>query len=344
MTKKVKKKSIPVASIKGYLPIRVSLPPLPNTPPTLFTFIYVKEHRAKQKSNEASQSTLFVANAPANGPIRTDLFLNAVFRRYAEVERVTVARDPRKSHDDEQGFVASVEKTFAAAASFANNSLQQLERGDGKFAHVVFTSGKELKRGMKGIRDDMENNGHVQLNNDEIHALVEQTEILRRQSDNEDVTDKEAMSEIRAPRGIHAIVQKYKLSAYRHMPRQQLMELCNATMSSYEQSEAEAEARAKRLAEEPDEDGFITVTHGSSTPSFGAELETTQHQVGRGKGSKRNRKRKADNRHGGGEFSDFYKFQWKEKKKQEMSDLKTKFQDDLEKVKRMKEERAFRPF
>ena len=128
------------------------------------------------------------------------------------------------------------------------------------------------------------------------------------------------------------------------MPRQQLMELRNETMSSYEQSGAEAEARAKRLAEEPGEHGFITVSHGSSTLSFGAKLETTQHQVGRGKGSKRNRKRKADNYHGGGEFSDFYKFQWKEKKKKEMSDLKTKFQDDLEKVARMNEERAFRPF
>jgi ribosomal RNA-processing protein 7 len=123
------------------------------------------------------------------------------------------------------------------------------------------------------------------------------------------------------------------------------MDLCNATMTSYEQSEAEASARAKRLAEEPDEDGFITVTHNSSAPSFGGDdLESTQHQIGRGKGSKRNRKRKAENRHGGGEFSDFYKFQWKEKKKREMNDLKARFEEDLEKVKRMKEERAFRPF
>jgi ribosomal RNA-processing protein 7 len=122
------------------------------------------------------------------------------------------------------------------------------------------------------------------------------------------------------------------------------MELCNTAMSTYEQSEIEAEALAKRLAEEPDEDGFITVTHGSSAPSFSAELEATQHTVGRGKGSKRNRKRKAENRHGAGEFSDFYKFQWKEMKKREMSDLKAKFEEDLKKVNRMKEERAFRPF
>ena len=164
MAKKDKKKSSPVASIKGYLPIRLSLPPLPNTPPTLFTFIYVREHRTKQ-SKEAFQSTLFVANAPANGPIRTDLFLNAVFRRYAEVERVTVARDPRKSYDDERGINACAE-TFGNAATataslFANNVSEQFERGDGKFAHVVFTSGKELKRGMKGIRDDMESNGQL---------------------------------------------------------------------------------------------------------------------------------------------------------------------------------------
>ena len=89
-------------------------------------FIYL--HTSKKTSDQAeiewgTPSTLFVANAIANGPIRTDLFLNAVFRRYPEVERVTVARDPRKSHDDERGFNASA-ATFgttaaAAAALFA---------------------------------------------------------------------------------------------------------------------------------------------------------------------------------------------------------------------------------
>jgi len=69
----------------------------------------------------------------------------------------------------------------------------------------------------------------------------------------------------------------------------------------------------------------------------------TQHQVGR-KGSKRNRKRKADGWRGAGKFEDFYKFQWKEGRKREGEDLKTRFEEDLEMVRRMEEERAFQPF
>ena len=343
MAKKQKQaKSTSISTIKGYLPIRMALPPLSNSPP-LSTFIYIKEHIDKRKSHESSSSTLFVANAPANGPIRTDLLLKSVFEQYAEVERVTVARDPRKtSGDDESSNTAT--RIFRNAALFLDHDPEDQERGDGKFAHVVFSSGKEMKRASKAIREDLETNGIVQLDSDMIDALAAQSELLHSESSAQDEgEDNINEHEKKTLTGIYAVAEKYKQSSYRHMPRQQLMELCNVAMASYEQSEQEAEARAKRLAEEPDDDGFITVTHGSSATSFG-DLQTTQHQMGRGKGSKRNRKRKADNRHGAGEFSDFYKFQWKEKKQKEMNDLKARFEEDLEKVKKMKAERAFRPF
>eukprot|EP00804_Cyclotella_cryptica_P011156 CCRYP_007700-RA/>CCRYP_007700-RA protein AED:0.02 eAED:0.02 QI:536/1/1/1/0/0/2/91/228 len=228
-----------------------------------------------------------------------------------------------------------------------------MEKGDGKFAHVVFSSGKERTRAWKALREDIAGSeeGILKLDEEVMEALVEKTRILRHQShlghdenENDDAVVDETTNKLM---GIQAIVHQYKLKAYRHIPRQKLMELCNEAMSAYEHTEAEAERRAKQLAEQPDEDGFITVTHGSSTPSFGAanDLEQQHHEVGkRGKGSKRNRKRKADNRSGTGEFSDFYKFQWKELKKKEMQDLKARFEKDLEKVKKMKEERAFRPF
>jgi hypothetical protein len=104
MAKKQKQPSASITTIKGYLPIRLSLPPLSNAPP-LSTFIFIKEHISKQ-SNSSSSSTLFVANAPANGPIRTDLYLHAVFERYGVVERVTVASNPRDSSDKvSYGFV-----------------------------------------------------------------------------------------------------------------------------------------------------------------------------------------------------------------------------------------------
>jgi ribosomal RNA-processing protein 7 len=339
MAKKQKQPSATITTIKGYLPIRLSLPPLSNAPP-LSTFIFIKEHISKQ-SNSSSSSTLFVANAPANGPIRTDLYLHAVFERYGVVERVTVASNPRDSTEKEEDV-----ELFRTASLGFDNDINRVdnEKGDGKFAHVVFANGKEMKRAIKAVKEDVETNGMVILTEEILDGLLRQTELLRRQA-NQDAQNDEQVHKAKQPSGIHAIAAQYAKSSYRHMTRSQLMDLCNTTMTSYEQSEAEASARAKRLAEEPDEDGFITVTHNSSTPTFGVDLlESTQHPIGRSKGSKRNRKRKAENRHGGGEFSDFYKFQWKEVKRREMNDLKARFEEDLEKVKRMKEERAFRPF
>ncbi|KAL7489614.1 hypothetical protein ACHAW6_015288 [Cyclotella cf. meneghiniana] len=351
--------SNPASTIKGYLPIRIALPPpIPGAPP-FTTFIYVKEHISKHTSNDAgdaSSSTLFVANAPANGPIRTNLFLQAFFRRYGHVVRVTVAQNPRKAATpSDSSYRSEASDAFRNVALLSSEeAISKDERGDGKFAHVVFASGKERTRAWKAIREDIagSDDGILRLDPQVTDSLIETTRRLRQKSqndddendDDDDAHDEEATI---ARTGIQAIVQRYKLSACRHIPRQKLMELCNDAMSAYEHTEAEAERRAKRLAEQPDEDGFITVTHGSATPSFGVanDLEQQQHETGkRGKGSKRNRKRKADNRSGAGTFSDFYKFQWKESKKKEMQDLKARFEQDLEKVKKMKEERAFRPF
>ena len=125
-------------------------------------------------------------------------------------------------------------------------------------------------------------------------------------------------------------------------------------MSTFEFSEAESLRRAKLAAEQPDEDGFITVTHvGSSSkvaaPSFTADFEENVHERRGGKRI-RSRKRKNNvsgderNRSGAGEFTDFYRFQRRDEKKKEVQDLKARFEEDLEKVRKMKEERAFRPF
>jgi ribosomal RNA-processing protein 7 len=333
-----KQKQQPPTLIKGYLPLRLSLPaPFPNAPP-LTTFLYLKEHVSKQKTS-SHHATLFVANAPANGPIRTDLFLRAMFERYAEVVRVTVAHDPRKTLSDDHGDENEAVELFKDPLS----ASVKKERGDGKFAHVIFSSGKEMKRAMRGLSDDamQSHDGILKLDDETLDRLVQETARLRRNDDSLVQDDDDAMANNLS--GIHAIVHQHHIKSYRHIPRSQLMEQCNSAMSAYEQTEAAASARAKALASQPDDDGFITVTH-SSTNAFSNELETTQHEVGRSKGSKRNRKRKADNRHGGSEFHDFYKFQWKETKKREMNDLKKRFEEDLEKVKRMKEERGFRPF
>ena len=364
-------------AIKGYLPIRISLPSTSTSSSnskqqqehSFTSFIYIKEHiqRSQGTNTNANSSgggsdTLFISNAPSNGPIRTDLLLQSLFEVYGDIERVTVAQNPRKANlssnidDDETAteiFREAAISNLDVGNIFATHNKS--EKGNGKFAHVVFTSSKEMKRALKLIKKEIsdaasKNNGVfvMKLNDDRMEQLkLESQQIANQQQNREeedsgDSHDEDEEDATNQLTGIQAIVAQARRTANRNISRSKLMQLCNEAMASYETQETLQEENAKRLAEEPDEDGFITVTSKSSTPSFGItnDLEEEVH-ARRGKG-KRNRKRKGGS--GADELTDFYRFQLKEQRKKEVTDLKQRFEEDLKKVKQMKEERKFRPF
>jgi ribosomal RNA-processing protein 7 len=101
--------------------------------------------------------------------------------------------------------------------------------------------------------------------------------------------------------------------------------------------EAEEEIRERqRKANEPDEDGFVTVSYkkrrgGGSSLGGGAIIPE-------GRTSKRPRKKKEM------ELTNFYRFQVREAKRDQLAKLREKFEADKEKVQRMKEARQFKPF
>ncbi len=384
----MKKDTNPNPPIKCYLPLRVCLPPPSLTKTsnntihkskqserTPTTFLFIKEHSIKKKSNESShgntkgkddESTIFIANAPANGPIRTDIFLRAIFERYGDVSRVTVAQDPRKvsSSTSSGGESEGVELFRKAALEFSGmcNIGKHAEigniRGDGKFAHLVFSSGKERKKAMKAIGREIAeacDEGHlfsIQLEDSVLEKLMNESKQSLRDDqavdtagEEHDSVDEDNVQSYCANKdlsGIQAVIAESRRNAGRRMPRQQLLQLCNEAMSAFEEKEAEAERRAKMAAEEPDDEGFITVSR-SSAPTFGATNDFEEEVVGaHRKKSKRNRKRKGGS--GAVELTDFYRFQLKETRKKEVHDLRQRFEEDLAKVKKMKEEKAFRPF
>mmetsp|Transcript_21435 Transcript_21435/g.51821 ORF Transcript_21435/g.51821 Transcript_21435/m.51821 type:complete len:365 (-) Transcript_21435:471-1565(-) len=352
-------------AIKGYLPIRIALPPIGGKDKHTFTsFVYIKEHN--QKSSQGSSSTpgsgggttLFIANAPANGPIRTDVFLRALFESYGDIHRVTVAQDPRKVGSSLSDGEEAVE-TFREAAFMGpdeSSAPEKHRRGDGKFAHVVFTSEKEMKKALKTLEREIskteDNLFALRLDEDRMEQLKIETAQLsssNKHEDDNDTDDEDDDSQDhgkeksdRTLTGIHAVAAEARRKAGRHISRQKLMQMCNEAMASFESEEADAEQRAKLAAEQPDEDGFIMVTNKSG-PSFGATNELEEDHHHRRKAGKRNRKRKAGGS-GADELSDFYRFQFKETRKKEVTDLKKRFEEDLAKVKKMKEERAYRPF
>ena len=320
------KKPQPAAPlIKGYLPIRLTLPSPEEDLDD--TFFYVKEHFAAEKN------TLFVANAPVVPGIQTRILLRSLLGRYGEVERVTVVANPRKSMEDVS---ESMVWTNVTAPSFLGPI-----HAEGKFAHVVFVSPKEMKKAIKGLVEVMsakEPFPGLSLEKLEIQTLQDETD--RKEVGNDDNDNDDAPK----PRltGILAVADRYR-KAHEKLSRDLLLKECNAVMEQYEDAEEKDRLARENAKREPDKDGFTQVTYSTTKVGSKRDLEdgvtTTNNRRG---GSKRNRTKKDVN--GASSQADFYRFQTKEVRKNNLQNLRLKFEEDLAKVKRMKEEREYKPF
>jgi len=129
--------------------------------------------------------------------------------------------------------------------------------------------------------------------------------------------------------------------------REKLLAECNRVMQDYEDAEEAQRREREAAANQPDGDGFVTVTSNSVGLEGGKrELEKDQIAGADGKrrrnAQKRNRNKKESI--GASELQDFYRFQRKETRKRTLQDLRQQFEEDLKRVQKMKEERQYKPF
>ena len=96
-------------------------------------------------------------------------------------------------------------------------------------------------------------------------------------------------------------------------------------MTAYANKEAARARKLTRQRQEPDEDGFVTVTRGGR--SGPARQEQAQEVL-----EKHKERQKG--------LEDFYRFQSREKKKERAGELIKKFEEDREKVRKMRERRG----
>ncbi len=441
--------SVPL--IKGYLPVRLRLPPVVTSqrrsddddagigPPPGYvgddTYFFVREHQGKAtpapssaptESTDAAPSnagtaakpgtTLFVANAPVVPGISTRILLKSIFGRFADVTRVTVVQTPRGGGDGTSSSVGGG-ATHRPLSSYAADgtpppvtasTLSSSESvffchdnkdsqfypsylpptfSEGKVAHVVFASAKEMKRAKRALKDLMA--GRTQnkkkggrtsrrtddeddstplppaLSLDKIEIQSLSDESLRRWeedrrkvlnghsrnagADTDDTDDQFGLAEAPTPTrpppsGLLAVAQRYRRSC-NALSRDRLLQECNAVMEAYEEADL-ARRRAQEAARsQPDDDGFVTVTYsGGGAVGTKSEMEEslTATTPNRRKGNKRTRKKKEAA--GSAELKDFYRFQRKENRKRTMDDLRKQFDEDLKRVRRLKEEKQYRPF
>lgn len=125
------------------------------------------------------------------------------------------------------------------------------------------------------------------------------------------------------PLGLSRYIAHEKM---RYPDRAALLRSVNDFMTVFEQvNEARRREEAKRLSE-PDEDGFVTVSHGPKLNSVASEEEL--------KALVEREKKKNEG------LEDFYRFQSREKRKEKQNNLLRAFDEDKRKLRDIKERRG----
>eukprot|EP00555_Chaetoceros_dichaeta_P006456 CAMPEP_0198261954 /NCGR_PEP_ID=MMETSP1447-20131203/10548_1 /TAXON_ID=420782 /ORGANISM="Chaetoceros dichaeta, Strain CCMP1751" /LENGTH=420 /DNA_ID=CAMNT_0043950013 /DNA_START=136 /DNA_END=1398 /DNA_ORIENTATION=- len=416
--------------IKNYIPLRVTLPPITPTPTSdepsssssRDTFLFIKKHSSTTNTTTNTESrTLFIANAPFYPHIRTSILLNCLFEKYGDVEQVVVAPNPSKvllegggvEEEEETILQTMFEKGLGGDGSSMMYGMALDENKwycQGRFAHVKFTTVKQMKNVLATLTDDVSvngnddgeddegkkkkkkkkkkkgsgNTGHVQFKKLELQELQDISiklfnkekarfglQYLKPNDDSDNDSDNNSQHDsdensnndethTPPPNGLQALVQ---LHQNRIPPRALLKKITDQIMLNYETAENDARQTQLETKEgAPDDDGFITVSYTAAVGDRVAMEENgTLGSTGGGKGKgggdrgaargkrgmeamRRARSTKGNLEKGSDELKDFYRFQLRESKKRGMEELKTRFEDDLRRVKRMKEQKMYRPF
>ena len=121
-----------------------------------------------------------------------------------------------------------------------------------------------------------------------------------------------------------------------HLDPQELSDSVSQALVQFDEAERESMEQLQQQALLVDEDGFTMVV--------GSHRKTKAGIMGRQKLASTVEVDKALAKMKKKEKEDFYRFQLREKKKQEMNDLLSKFKQDQERVRLMREKKRFRPY
>lgn len=133
--------------------------------------------------------------------------------------------------------------------------------------------------------------------------------------------------------GSKFLLGKYKQQIY---DPAELAASVSSALSDFNRAEQESREELKRLTELVDEDGFTLVV-GSHRKTKAGIMGKQKYAATVGSENAKTKMKKK-------EKEDFYRFQLREKKKAEMTDLLKKFKQDQERIKIMKEKKRFRPY
>ncbi|TAQ84189.1 hypothetical protein B7494_g7484 [Chlorociboria aeruginascens] len=305
---------IPATIGENYV-LPIALPPTPAYPQPATHHIYLRPHNPKIPTEDDSRS-LFLMNVPVDS---TPSHFRAIFTTLigaGRFESIIFEEERRKASSvilskDTRGGTPGKKRKRGAEEDEKDTSLPQVWdrelRRSGSTAVVVLVDKKAVESTLKAIR---------KLHKSSI-------------SDNYPIWG--SGTEGKTPTlGASRYLTHQKL---RYPDTRTLQESVDAYMTEFNRKEEERAREAKRMRNVPDEDGFVTVVRGGRTgPARREEAEEKRKEML----EKEERRKK--------EMNDFYRFQMREKRKEEQGELVRRFEEDRRRVDSMREKRGkFRP-
>lgn len=299
--------------IAGYTVLPLRLPPAESKRAKPAThYLYLRPHEPRIPDADTPRS-LFVVNVPLD---TTELHLRHLFGTQlaaGRVERVHFETVPTKKKGGmatAHSMVANVSKSKKRKRVTADELKNQLD-------NVTLPSMWDRELQKSGAHAIV-----VFVDKPSMEASVKAAKKAGKKKDGELVWGE----------GIEDRLPQLGLQRYlnheqaRYPPRAELLRTVNDFMTMFE-TVAEARRKEQALrAQEPDEDGFITVTSGPKLTSVAHEDEARELIE--------KQKQKSQG------LEDFYRFQSREKRKERQNELLKKFDEDKKKLEEMKKRKG----
>ncbi|KAL9128474.1 MAG: hypothetical protein Q9217_002852 [Psora testacea] len=296
--------------IAGYTVLPLALPPLPSFPTPATHFLYVSQHQPKIPTPTSSRS-IFLVNIPFDA---TEAHIKYLFSTQLElpagrIEEVQFEGQRRKDVVKEEKKPGKSNKASKKRKRVSDGG--DIESMEG--AALPSTWDRELQhKGLTAVALFVDRSSMVTA-----LRAVERVHKQRKQpSWGKGVED--SLPSLGFARYLHHHQLTYP-------NKSQLLESVNTYMTGFAAKEAAQEKLRARQRQEPDADGFIAVTRGARTNP--ARQEAAQELA-----EKQKEKQKG--------LEDFYRFQSREKRKARAVELMKRFEEDKEKVRKMKERRG----
>lgn len=310
--------------IGGFSVLPISMPPLPAFPKAVVHCIYVRKNSPQIASPEDSRS-LFLANIPADS---TKAHFRALFVSLAGAGRLEgIAFDNDRGDSEPSSALEPAQAARLSAHSMKRKRGEDEGESSGsptkaeeQAAMKLETWSRPLMRSGSTAVALLADAKSVEL---VLKAIAKAHKKAKYPVWGEGVVSK-------APLGSQWLRAHNELS---YPDKDALQNSVDAFFTIFNRREQEAAELAKRLRNEPDEDGFVTVTRGGRN----APARREDAEEAKGRLLEKEERKKT-------ELSNFYRFQTREQKKDEQAKLIKRFEEDKMKVSAMKEKRGrFRP-